>query len=94
MRCQVFFLSLSKVFLGDWTLDGVSKALDEVLSDDEIDIVLAMGVASSFLVSQRSDLPKPVIAPFVLDAEMQGIPFNNGVSGVKLPAYKTGHLLK
>ena len=70
-------------FLGDWTLDGVSSAIDKILSDEEIDIVLAMGVASSFLVSQHRELPKPVIAPFVLDAEIQDIPYSNGVSGVK-----------
>ncbi len=82
-----------KQITADWTLAGINAALERVLSDPEVDVVLAMGVISSGQVSRRGNLPKPVIAPFVLDADLQGAPMENGTSGVKnlnylsLPSY-------
>lgn len=71
----------------DWTRAGVQKAIDEQLGDEEIDIVLAMGVLVSQEMSRRSSLPKPVIAPFILDVTAQNLPQARGGSGVKNLSY-------
>jgi outer membrane protein len=73
----------------DWTKEGVKAAIDRVLADPEVDVVLAMGVLASDDVARRRDLPKPVIAPYVVDALIQGIPLEGGASGVKNLSYVT-----
>ena len=71
-----------KTITSDWTKEGIHSALDKVLSDPDIDIVLAGGLIASADVCQRSEFPRPVIAPFILDLELQGLPLENGTSGV------------
>lgn len=72
---------------GDWTYEGIKRAVDQLLADPEVDIILALGFISSHEICQRKDLPKPVIAPFIFDREFQGLPFKNGASGVKNLSY-------
>jgi outer membrane protein TolC/ABC-type uncharacterized transport system substrate-binding protein len=67
----------------DWTPAGVRSALDQLLADPEVDLVLAFGVLVASDAAQRRDMPKPVIAPFVLDADIEGLPRRDGASGVK-----------
>jgi outer membrane protein TolC/ABC-type uncharacterized transport system substrate-binding protein len=72
------------VFDGGWTLSGVQAGLDQVFSDSSVDIVLAMGVLTSAEVARRPNLPVPVIAPFVFDPDLQGLPHTpDGTSGVR-----------
>lgn len=59
---------------GDWSAASVRSAVDRALGDPEVDIILALGVLASNDVGLRAELAKPVIAPFVLDAQLQGIP--------------------
>ena len=73
----------SKKHRADWTAEGINNALDSLLKDPEVDIILALGLIASHEVAKRGDLPKPVIAPFILDAELTGIPYEEGRSGVK-----------
>ncbi|MFC1528915.1 TolC family protein, partial [Candidatus Latescibacterota bacterium] len=72
-----------KSIIGDWTKEGVHSALERLITDPEVDIVLAGGILASAEVCQRSEFPRPVIAPFILDADLQGLPFTDGVSGLK-----------
>ena len=72
-----------KRIVSNWTLAGVDSALNQLLTDPEVDIVLAMGVIASMRVCQRGELPKPVIAPFVIDVATQGVPLRDGKSGVR-----------
>ena len=72
-----------KSIVGDWTKEGVHSALETLIADLEVDIVIAGGILASAEVCQRSEFPKPVIAPFILDADLQGLPFTNGANGVK-----------
>ena len=67
----------------DGTLPGIRSAIDKLMRDPEVEIVLALGAVSSYEISQRKNLSKPVIASYVLDAELQGLPMKNGASGVK-----------
>lgn len=76
-----------KVLDGNWTSQGVEGALDILLADPQVDIVLALGFASSHLAARRTDLPKPVIAPFIIDVVTQNLPFADGASGVRNLAY-------
>lgn len=58
----------------DWSGDGVRAALDAALADPEVEVVLALGILASHFAGHTDPLPKPVIAPFVIDAEMQQFP--------------------
>jgi outer membrane protein TolC len=72
---------------GDWTVKSVRSALDRLLSDPEVDLIVALGLIISHEVAARGDLSKPVIAPFILDAEVYGIPLKEGASHVKNFSY-------
>lgn len=67
----------------DWTVDGVTHAINQLLSDPDVDLILALGVIASDNVCCRRELPKPVIAPFVIDQDLQAILLKDGASGVK-----------
>jgi outer membrane protein TolC len=68
---------------GGWTSDGVRSGVDRLLADPEVDLVLAVGVLASADAARRATLPKPVIGPFVFDAELQGLPLTgSGTSGI------------
>ncbi len=78
----------------DWTVEGVRRDLDRLLADPEIDIVYTMGVVASNEAILRTTLPKPVIAPFVIDYQFQGAPTllaatDRLVSGVENLSYLT-----
>lgn len=75
--------------VADWTTEGVKKNIDELLADPQIDIVYGMGVMASHDLGRRDKLPKPVIAAFVIDPGVQGIPLKKGTSGVKNLTYLT-----
>ena len=66
----------------DWTLPAIQAAIDQLLGDPEVDLVLTFGFISSHLVSLLGDLPKPVIAPLVIDPDFQGLPRVEAGSGV------------
>ena len=60
---------------GDWTPTRAEANLEALLADPDVDAVIAMGVLSSLLAGRRGELPKPVVAPFVIDPELESIPF-------------------
>ncbi len=64
----------------DWTEESVKSALDSLLADREVDMILALGVIASHDVASRASLSKPVIAPFILDIRLQEFPFVEGAS--------------
>ncbi|MEC4681932.1 MAG: ABC transporter substrate binding protein, partial [Nitrospirota bacterium] len=74
---------------GNWSVQGTKKAVDFLLADPNVDIILALGVLASYEVSRRSSLPKPVVAPFVIDRVLQGLPYRQGTSGVRNLNYLT-----
>ncbi len=75
--------------VGDWTLPGVRAALDRALADPEIDVVLAAGILASDEACRSAELPKPLIAPYILDASIQGCPLHEGSSGRPNLVYAT-----
>jgi outer membrane protein len=74
-------LPADKRFAGDWSLGGVSTALERALRDPDVDLVLALGILASHQAAHRDALPKPVIAPLVIDPVLQGFPLIEGRSG-------------
>ncbi len=68
--------SADKRIVADWTAPAVKQALDRLLADDEVDCVIALGVIASNEVARRGPLPKPVVAPYVLDPAVLGIPYD------------------
>ncbi len=68
---------------GNWSVKGIKRAVDFLLADPRIDLILALGVLASHDISRRPFLPKPAVAPFVIDRELQGLPFRLGTSGVR-----------
>ena len=71
-----------KMLEGDWTRPGVDRALQRLLADDEVDVVLAEGVIGTRQAASRGSLSKPVVAAAVVDPELAGLPLAHGSSGV------------
>src|SRR5262249_61349741 len=76
-----------KRIAADWTTAGVQAALDKLVADPDVDIVVALGVVASHLAARGAAPPKPVIAPAVLDAKIQDLPNKDGTSGVQNLSY-------
>lgn len=79
---------------GDWTLSGAQSAVEALLSDPAVHIVLTYGPVASSYAAGRDQLSKPVVAAFVLDPRAQGFPVGTNaagerVSGVPNLAYVT-----
>jgi outer membrane protein len=68
-------------FAGDWSLEGANAALDRALSDRNVDVVITLGILTSQQAARRATLPKPVIAPLVIDPILQAYPLTEGHSG-------------
>ncbi len=59
------------------------SAIDRLLRDPAIDIVVALGPFVTHLIASRADIPKPVVASFAYNAEFQGLPLSEtGSTGV------------
>ncbi len=71
----------SSYHVGDWTYDTAQANVQRVLANDDIDLIITWGVLASQAVCCVGELPKPVVAPVVLNAELLGLPFAGGVSG-------------
>ena len=70
--------------MADWTLEGVRDAVEALLADPGVDIVLTYGPVSSSHAINRGGLPKPVVAAFVLDPEAQGFPLETTAAGERV----------
>lgn len=66
---------------GDWSEQGIQRQLHSLLNNSELDIIITLGIVSSHLASKISNLAKPVIAPYVVDIALQGIPYHDNASG-------------
>lgn len=55
-----------KKLVKDYQVVSIDQALDQLLADKEVNLVLAHGVVASALAAKREQFPKPCIAPFVI----------------------------
>jgi len=72
---------------GDWSVEGAISNLQTLLENPDVDLVIAWGVLSSHSICCLVGVNKPVIAPVVLDIRLQGVPYEDGVSGVPNLSY-------
>lgn len=66
---------------GEWTVTSIQQQLDQLLANQEVDIILTMGVVGSHLAAQTNSLSKPVIAPVIVDVALQEVPYIENTSG-------------
>ena len=67
--------------IGDWTLEGAKANLTRLLEDPGVDLVVTWGLLASHAACCYGALPKPVLAPVIIDIRLQGVPYVSGVSG-------------
>ena len=65
----------------DSTRESVRQRLVQLLQNPETDLVLALGTIGSTEALKFTELNKPVVAPFIFDAEWQKAPLTDGGSG-------------
>jgi outer membrane protein TolC len=70
-----------KQLAGGWSVGGVRQALDHLLADEQVDVVIALGIVASNEAARHATLAKPVIAPVVPDPLLQNFPLQDGRSG-------------
>jgi len=75
---------------GAWSAERIAAAHRRLQADPEVDMVLALGYVSSAVVALAGPLNKPTFAPFVMDADLQGLPRKDDHSGVKNLNYLSG----
>ncbi len=63
-----------KRLIADWSLTAVATAVDTLLGDPDVDLMLTMGPVASTYTARLGVFPKPVLAVFVIDPDVQGIP--------------------
>jgi outer membrane protein TolC len=71
----------------DYTAGSIRTALRRLLDDPGCDMVLALGVIASHEGTHMTRLPKPLIAPFVIDPQLQQTPTEGAASGVPNLSY-------
>lgn len=71
----------------DWSLDGAVESLNRLMADPGVDLVITWGILGSQATCCMVERSKPVIAPVILDVELQGVPYEGGTSGVHNLSY-------
>ena len=72
---------------GNWKGADIKRAVDTLLADPKVDLVITLGHLATNYVCQKGKLPKPVVAAVVVDAKLQNLPLKDGSSGVKNLSY-------
>ncbi len=68
---------------GGWSAKRIAAAHTQLQEDPAVDMVLALGYVSGAVAALTSPLRRPTFAPFVMDADLQGLPKSGNTSGVK-----------
>ncbi len=74
---------------GGWSAKKVDRALTALIQEPTVDMILTLGLLSTNAALQRNGFSKPVIAPFVIDAELQGVSPSKGKSRIPNLTYLT-----
>ena len=72
-----------KVVYGNWNRQRIAAGLDRLLADPQIDLILARGIIASDIVLARDGFSKPVVAPYVIDLQLEAEPKRTNGSGVR-----------
>ncbi len=84
-----FEINYAKELDCQWNIELMKQNFDNLLNDPEVDIIITLGEIVSRIAFFYEDLPKPVIAPFAVNSQLHGMPYNNGVTGVNNLNYIT-----
>ena len=74
---------------GGWSAKKVDQALTALLRQPSVDMILALGILSTNAALQRKEFSKPVVAPFVIDAQLQEASLTKGKSQIPNLTYLT-----
>ncbi len=74
---------------GSWSAKKVDRALTALLKQPDVDMILTLGILGTNAALQRKGFSKPVIAPFVIDASLQGVPLTKGKNRIPNLTYLT-----
>jgi outer membrane protein TolC len=80
----------SKELDGGWEVEQIKAVFQQLQYDPEVDMVLTLGYISSSVACLSQSLRKPTFAPFVMDADLLGLPRKGNSSGVTNLNYLTG----
>ncbi len=76
-------LPADKLIRAGETVAAAERAIDRLLADPEVDLVIALGPVTSNQLARRRNLPKPAVAGLILQPEVQGLPpSESGGSGL------------
>ncbi len=75
---------------GKWSAKRITMLFKQLQSDPEVDMVLTMGYVASAIAALSENLSKPTFSPFVMDADLLGLPRKGNTSGVRNLNYLTG----
>ncbi|MDX1699633.1 MAG: TolC family protein, partial [Melioribacteraceae bacterium] len=62
-----------QIFDGNWNVADIKSVISKLLLDDNVDFIITLGAVASDIISKEEKLSKPVIAPFIVDAKIQGL---------------------
>lgn len=66
---------------GSWTRSSVANALNRLVEDPDVDLVITLGLLSSHEAVSRGPMPKPVIASRVVGSRVLDIPSMDSAAG-------------
>lgn len=73
-----------KRLIVDWSLAGVAAVVDTLLEDPDVGLVLTMGPVASTYTARLAVFPKSVLAVFVIDPDVLGIPAATNDAGERV----------
>ncbi len=71
-----------KTLRSGFAIPRIKENLDRLLADEDVDLVLCLGVLSTIEAAGRGAMPKPVVAPFGIDSDLPIYPKKGRASGV------------
>jgi outer membrane protein TolC/ABC-type uncharacterized transport system substrate-binding protein len=77
----------SMTLSGNGSAQATREALDQLLANPDVDLILPLGPIGSTAAFNHGNLAKPVIAPFVVDKNPDKVDIVDGSSGIKNLAY-------
>jgi len=73
----------SKQVNGQWSRKQISKGLQSLQDDTEVDMILALGWMASQIAATSPELRKPTFAPFIPNTRVMGVKREGNASGVE-----------
>ncbi len=82
-------IGATKSLNGEWSMEKLQQAHQQLQADPEVDMILALGIAAGQVALHSRSLRKPTFAPLVLNTDLSALPRTGNSSGVKNLNYLT-----